>query len=147
MKEEDAMVYRRPYLTSGSSGFALNAISRAMKKDLKVHINLLIAVLHSWYIEFKKKRKIIIIIILWINNVGCYLIHYVLQTYVDDMKTILEDKNWKVQTAIFWGQRDRWLSFDGVEDFCKDTKHTLVQVPTVKTAPSFAYACLRKILI
>lgn len=36
MKEEDAMVYRRPYLTSGSSGFALNAISRAMKKDLKV---------------------------------------------------------------------------------------------------------------
>lgn len=36
MKEEDAMVYRRPYLVSGSSGFALNAISRAMKKDLKV---------------------------------------------------------------------------------------------------------------
>lgn len=36
MKEEDAMVYRRPYLTSGSSGFALNAISRAMGKQLKV---------------------------------------------------------------------------------------------------------------
>ncbi|KAJ8761191.1 hypothetical protein K2173_001247 [Erythroxylum novogranatense] len=36
MKEDDAMVYRRPYLTSGSAGFALNAISRAMKKDLKV---------------------------------------------------------------------------------------------------------------
>ena len=36
MKEEDAMVYRRPYLTSGSSGFALNAISRAMSKELKV---------------------------------------------------------------------------------------------------------------
>jgi len=36
MKEDDAMVYRRPYLTSGSSGFALNAISRAMKKELKV---------------------------------------------------------------------------------------------------------------
>lgn len=31
------MVYRRPYLTSGSSGFALNAISRAMKKELKVN--------------------------------------------------------------------------------------------------------------
>lgn len=30
------MVYRRPYLTSGSAGFALNAISRAMKKELKV---------------------------------------------------------------------------------------------------------------
>lgn len=38
MKEDDAMVYRRPYLTSGSSGFALNAISRAMKKQLKVNI-------------------------------------------------------------------------------------------------------------
>lgn len=37
MKEDDAMVYRRPYLTSGSSGFALNAISRAMKKELKVN--------------------------------------------------------------------------------------------------------------
>jgi len=36
MKEEDAMVYRRPYLISGSSGFALNAITRTMKKDLKV---------------------------------------------------------------------------------------------------------------
>ncbi|THU54206.1 hypothetical protein C4D60_Mb10t22600 [Musa balbisiana] len=35
MKEEDAMVYRRPYLTSGSSGFALNALSGAMKKELK----------------------------------------------------------------------------------------------------------------
>jgi hypothetical protein len=36
MKEDDAMVYRRPYLTSGSAGFALNVISKAMKKDLKV---------------------------------------------------------------------------------------------------------------
>lgn len=36
MKEEVAMVYRGPYLTSGSSGFALNAISRSMKKELKV---------------------------------------------------------------------------------------------------------------
>ena len=31
------MVHRRPYLTSSSSGFALNAISRAMKKQLKVN--------------------------------------------------------------------------------------------------------------
>ncbi|KAF7825901.1 putative hydrolase isoform X1 [Senna tora] len=85
MKEEDAMVYRRPYLTSGSSGFALNAISRAMKKGLK--------------------------------------------TYVEDMQTILKDKNWKVRTTICWGQRDRWLSFDGVEDFCKDSNHTLIEVP------------------
>ncbi|KAD3067793.1 hypothetical protein E3N88_35673 [Mikania micrantha] len=38
MKEDDAMVYRRPYLTSGSSGFALNAITRAMKKELKIYV-------------------------------------------------------------------------------------------------------------
>lgn len=38
IKEEVAMVYRRPYLTSGSSGFALNALSRTMKKELKVCI-------------------------------------------------------------------------------------------------------------
>jgi hypothetical protein len=36
MKEENATVYRRPYLVSGSAGFALNAITRAMGKDLKV---------------------------------------------------------------------------------------------------------------
>ncbi|XP_061371825.1 uncharacterized protein LOC133314364 [Gastrolobium bilobum] len=85
MKEEDAMVYRRPYLTSGSSGFALNAISRTMKKDLK--------------------------------------------RYVEDMQTILKDKNWKVRTTLYWGQRDRWLSYDGVEDFCKGSNHTLIEVP------------------
>jgi hypothetical protein len=36
MKEEDATVYRRPYLVSGSAGFALNAITRGLGKDLKV---------------------------------------------------------------------------------------------------------------
>ncbi|KAL3701205.1 hypothetical protein R1sor_019227 [Riccia sorocarpa] len=35
LDEEDAMVYRRPYLTSGASGFALTAVSRAMKSELK----------------------------------------------------------------------------------------------------------------
>lgn len=39
MKEDDGMVYRRPYLTFGSARFALNAISRAMKKELKVNLN------------------------------------------------------------------------------------------------------------
>ncbi|GAB2298164.1 hypothetical protein Dimus_032236 [Dionaea muscipula] len=85
MKEEDAMVYRRPYLTSGSSGFALNAISRAMKKQLK--------------------------------------------GYVDDMRKILADENWNVKTTVCWGQRDRWLSFDEVEDFIKLSKHKLVEIP------------------
>lgn len=36
LDEEDAMVYRRPYLTSGASGFALTTLSRNMKKQLKV---------------------------------------------------------------------------------------------------------------
>lgn len=86
MKEEVAMVYRRPYLTSGSAGFALNAISRAMKKELK--------------------------------------------TYVEEMRKILMDENWKVQTTICWGERDRWLSYDGVEDFCKESNHRLINLPT-----------------
>ncbi|KAI7750593.1 hypothetical protein M8C21_022502, partial [Ambrosia artemisiifolia] len=85
MKEDDAMVYRRPYLTSGSSGFALNAISRSMKKELK--------------------------------------------KYVEEMRKILMDDDWKVKTSICWGQRDRWLDFDGVEDFCKAAKHRLVELP------------------
>ncbi|KAK3406206.1 cis-3-alkyl-4-alkyloxetan-2-one decarboxylase [Eucalyptus grandis] len=85
MKEDDAMVYRRPYLTSGSSGFALNAISRAMRKELK--------------------------------------------NYVEETRTILKDENWKVKTTICWGQRDRWLSYDGVEEFCKDSKLKMVELP------------------
>lgn len=36
LDEEDAMVYRRPYLTSGASGFALVALSRNLKNELKV---------------------------------------------------------------------------------------------------------------
>lgn len=35
LDEEDAMVYRRPYLTSGSAGFALQAISKELRKELK----------------------------------------------------------------------------------------------------------------
>ncbi|GMP48700.1 hypothetical protein CsSME_00015966 [Camellia sinensis var. sinensis] len=89
MKEDDAMVYRRPYLTSGSSGFALNAISRAMKKEL--------------------------------------------ETYVEEMRKILMDKNWGVPTTICWGQRDRWLTYDGVEDFCEISKHRLIELPMVLT--------------
>lgn len=85
MKEEDAMVYRRPYLTSGSSGFALNAISRAMKKDLK--------------------------------------------EYVESMRTILASESWKVRTTVCWGLRDRWLSYDGIADFCKGLNHKLVELP------------------
>ncbi|CAM6030941.1 unnamed protein product [Sphagnum balticum] len=38
LDEEDAMVYRRPYLTSGASGFALTAISQALKSELQASI-------------------------------------------------------------------------------------------------------------
>ncbi|XP_030514515.2 cis-3-alkyl-4-alkyloxetan-2-one decarboxylase [Rhodamnia argentea] len=85
MKEDDAMVYRRPYLTSGSSGFALNAISRAMRKELK--------------------------------------------NYVEETRMILKDESWKVKTTVCWGQRDRWLGYDGVEEFCKDSKLKMVELP------------------
>lgn len=41
------------------------------------------------------------------------------------------DENWKVNTTICWGERDRWLSYDGVEDFCKESKHQLIKLPMV----------------
>ncbi|GAY51622.1 hypothetical protein CUMW_135570 [Citrus unshiu] len=85
MKEDDAMVYRSPYLSSGSSGFALTAISRGMKKQLK--------------------------------------------QYVEEMRTILMDNSWKIPTTVCWGQRDRWLNYDGVEDFCNNSNHELIELP------------------
>lgn len=42
------------------------------------------------------------------------------------------DEKWKVPTTICWGQRDRWLEFDGVEDFCKETNHKLIELPMVR---------------
>ncbi|KAI4319282.1 hypothetical protein MLD38_032902 [Melastoma candidum] len=86
MKEDDAMVYRRPYLTSGSSGFALNAISRTMGKQLK--------------------------------------------GYVEEMRMILKGEDWKPKTTICWGQRDRWLKSDGVAEFCDESNHKLIELPT-----------------
>ncbi|XP_027092265.1 uncharacterized protein [Coffea arabica] len=87
IKEDVAMVYRRPYLTSGSAGFALNAISRAMKKELK--------------------------------------------PYIEEMRRILMDENWQVKTTIIWGERDRWLSYNGVQEFCIESKHRLIRLPMV----------------
>ncbi|CAO2167523.1 unnamed protein product [Urochloa humidicola] len=85
MKEEDAMVYRRPYLVSGSSGFALNAISKAMKKDLKM--------------------------------------------YIESMRSILGSNSWKTKTTVCWGMRDRWLSYDGVEEFFRGLNQKIVELP------------------
>jgi hypothetical protein len=50
---------------------------------------------------------------------------------VEEMRTILTDENWKVPTTICWGKRDRWLTYDGVEDFCKNSKHKLIEIPMV----------------
>ncbi|XP_078434849.1 alpha/beta-Hydrolases superfamily protein isoform X2 [Wolffia australiana] len=85
MKEENAMVYRRPYLTSGSSGFALNAITKAMNKELR--------------------------------------------SFTEEMRNTLSSESWKVPTTICWGMRDRWLEYDGVEEFCRRTNISLVQLP------------------
>jgi hypothetical protein len=51
---------------------------------------------------------------------------------------MLTDENWKVKTTVFWGQRDRWLSYDGVEDFCSNSNHKLVELPLVQTVLSSA---------
>jgi len=56
MKEDDAMVYRKPYLTSGSSGFSLNAISsfffwRNLRCTFLSHCS--VSVFNTWkYLHF-----------------------------------------------------------------------------------------------
>jgi len=37
------------------------------------------------------------------------------------------------------------LSYDGVEDFCKDSNHKLVELPLVQNALCFACAWTRKL--
>lgn len=41
------------------------------------------------------------------------------------------DKDWKIPTTVCWGQRDKWLSYQGVEEFCKSSGHNLVELPMV----------------
>lgn len=174
------MVYRRPYLISGSSGFALNAITRTMKKDLKVNIYLypkiyrnskhclkcfpnLVCKWHSglgatihWdsVLSFRlvPKKKLVINIkyyLLFICDLRnlVFVCFNFLQRYVEDMQTILKDKSWNVRTTVCWGQRDRWLSYEGVEDFCKDSNHKLIEVPKVNTLDSFSHICLKPVLV
>ncbi|KAL0435215.1 UNVERIFIED_CONTAM: Haloalkane dehalogenase [Sesamum radiatum] len=54
----------------------------------------------------------------------------VVQGFVEEMRRTLTDENWKVQTTVCWGERDRWLSFEGVEDFCKESNLQLITLPT-----------------
>lgn len=87
LDEEDAMVYRRPYLTSGASGFALTAISRAMKTELK--------------------------------------------SAVAALRQTLTSNQWNRPVSIIWGLKDRWLGFQGVEEFSKSARARLVQLEEV----------------
>ncbi|KAG0609934.1 hypothetical protein M758_7G025300 [Ceratodon purpureus] len=87
LDEEDAMVYRRPYLTSGASGFALVALSRNLKNELKESVKA--------------------------------------------TKEILSPTRWKKPVSIIWGLKDRWLDFNGVEDFAKSINARLVQLSQV----------------
>lgn len=48
------------------------------------------------------------------------------------------DNSWKIPTTVCWGQRDRWLNYDGVEDFCNDSKHELIELPMVESDISHA---------
>lgn len=43
------------------------------------------------------------------------------------------DKDWKIPTTVCWGQRDKWLSYQGVEEFCKSSGHNLVELPMVQS--------------
>lgn len=52
---------------------------------------------------------------------------------MEETRKTLLDENWKVKTTVCWGQRDRWLSYDGVEDFLKNSKHKLIELPMVET--------------
>ena len=111
MKEEDAMVYRRPYLVSGSSGFALNAISKAMKKDLKV----------------------VPIYLIVFASLNLYVLNWMFltQAYIESMRSILGSDSWKTKTTVCWGMRDRWLSYDGVEEFFGGLNQKIVELPMV----------------
>ena len=47
------------------------------------------------------------------------------------MRNILSSESWKIKTTVCWGMRDRWLDYDGVEDFCSRSNIRLIQLPTV----------------
>ncbi|XP_010258609.1 PREDICTED: uncharacterized protein LOC104598304 isoform X2 [Nelumbo nucifera] len=49
-------------------------------------------------------------------------------TYTKEMRMILSNENWKVRTTVCWGQRDNWLGYDGVDDFCKHSSHKVVEL-------------------
>jgi len=47
------------------------------------------------------------------------------------MRSILRSNSWKTNTTVCWGMRDRWLSYDGVEDFFGGLNQKIVELPMV----------------
>lgn len=66
----------------------------------------------------------------------CLSICSFVQSYVQSMREVLVSESWKVPTSICWGMRDRWLSYDGVEEFCKASNNKLVELPMVQSLSS-----------
>lgn len=48
-------------------------------------------------------------------------------------REILSPTSWKKPVSILWGLKDRWLDFNGVENFAKTINARLVQLPQVHT--------------
>lgn len=65
-----------------------------------------------------------------------FLSNMVHQAYVESMRTILADESWKTNTTICCGLRDRWLDYNGIEDYCRSFNHKLVELPMVSSLPS-----------
>lgn len=156
LDEEDAEVYRRPYLTSGSSGFALTALSRVMKSELKVcapffGISLERSEGQIWHhgrvfcwLLFKPELFSVVQSDQFSSSVtflcegfscwvikGVITINWMLQGSVSALRKALTSDRWTKPISIVWGLKDRWLDFKGVEDFSKQSKARLVQLSEV----------------
>eukprot|EP00898_Chlorokybus_atmophyticus_P006091 jgi/Chlat1/6483/Chrsp45S06059 len=86
--EQTAMVYRRPYLSSGMAGFALAATLRSLKGQMPDACG-------------KVRQQL--------SGGG----------------------GWDKPTLVAWGMKDKWLSFDGVEEFAKSANAELVRLEKV----------------
>jgi hypothetical protein len=55
----------------------------------------------------------------------------VFKAYIESMRSILRSSSWKTKTTVCWGMRDRWLSYDGVEEFFGGLNQKIVELPMV----------------
>lgn len=67
------------------------------------------------------------------DSLSLYVLNWMLltQAYIESMRSILESGSWKTKTTICWGMRDRWLSYDGVEEFFGGLNQKIVELPMV----------------